>query len=444
MRTTLLALLLFAVAQEPPARPNIVILLADDMGFSDIGCYGSEIATPNLDRLAAGGLRFTQFYNTARCCPTRASLLTGLYPHQAGMGHMTADRGHDGYRGDLDQRCVTLAEVLQPAGYTTAMCGKWHVTKAVAADAARDNWPCQRGFDVFFGTLAGGGSYYAPSTLMEGNAPVGELPEDFYYTDALSERAAAIVREQPDGTPLFLYLAYTAPHWPLHAREADVAPCRARYAAGWDALRAARHARQIELGIVDAAWPLAPRDPRVPAWDDAEHKAWESERMAVYAAQVEAMDRGIGRLVDALRARGRLDHALFLFLADNGACAEEVTAQWRNATIPRTAPDGRPLRQGNAPEVTPGPDDTFASYGRAWANASNTPFRSYKHWVHEGGIATPLVVHWPDGIAARGELRHEPAHLIDVMATCVAVAGARYPERRGDQRVRPMEGTSLL
>ncbi len=428
-----------------PPRPHIVLVLADDLGFSDIGCYGSEIQTPELDALAAGGLRFTQFYNTGRCCPTRASLLTGLYPHQAGIGHMVDDRGHDGYRGDLNDRCVTLAEVLRSAGYRTAMVGKWHVTKAIGPEGPRDGWPRQRGFDEFFGTIHGAGSYFAPNTLTEGNTRLDDLPDDFYYTDAIGARAAAIVRAHDGATPLFLYVAFTAPHWPLHALPADIAAQHGRYDLGFDAVRAARFARQRQRGIVDAACELAPRDPGEKAWDDVEDHAWQAARMEVYAAQVAAMDRAVGVLRRALADSGKLDDTLFLFLADNGGCAEGIAANGGNpASIPLTTRDGRPVRRGNDHDVLPGPADTYQSYGRAWANASNTPFRRYKHWVHEGGIASPLLVHWPKGIAARGALRHTPTHLIDVMPTCVAVAGATYPTEIADRAIQPMEGTSLL
>ena len=435
--------------QAQPPRPHIVLVMADDFGFSDLGCYGGEIATPNLDALAAGGLRFTQFYNTARCCSTRASLLTGLYPHQAGIGHMVNDRGHDGYRGDLNDRCVTIAEVLRSAGYRTAMVGKWHVTKFIAKDGPKDGWPRQRGFDEFFGTIHGAGSYFEPNTLTEGNTFVDGVPDDFYYTDAIGERAAKIVRAHEGEAPLFLYVPFSSPHWPLHARESDIAQQHGRYDGGWDALRRARLARQIELGIVPEGTPLTPRDRGEPAWEDAEHRAWQAKRMEVYAAQVVAMDRAVGTLRAALAESGKLENTLFLFLADNGGCAEEINAKWGHSpSIPRTTRDGRPVQKGNDPKVAPGPEDTYQSYGRAWANASNTPFRLYKHWVHEGGIASPLIVHWPEGIAARGELRHEPAHLIDVMPTCVALAGAKYPTTVGDESsqraIQPMEGVSLL
>ena len=441
-----------ARAADAPHRPNVVLIMADDMGYSDIGCYGGEIRTPNLDRLAEGGLRFTQFYNTGRCCPTRASLLTGLYPHQAGIGHMMADQGLDGYRGDLNDRCATIAEVLGPAGYATYMAGKWHVTKQVghwSGDeklASRHNWPRQRGFDRFYGTIHGGGNYYNPISLVEDDEPVTSIPDGFYYTDAISDHAAQFIREHAEhraDQPLFCYVAYTSPHWPLHALDEDVAKYEGRYHAGWDALRGERYERMIGMGLVDRRWRLTERDADVPAWDEAPDKRWQARRMEVYAAQIDRMDQGIGRIVAALKDSELLDNTLILFLADNGGCAEEIRPRWKGLHIPAETRDGRPVRVGNLPEVMPGAEDTYQSYGLPWANASNTPFRLYKHWVHEGGISTPLIAHWPKGIARDGEMESQPGHLIDIMATCVDLARAEYPEMRSGQSITPLPGVSL-
>ncbi|MBX6312151.1 MAG: arylsulfatase [Isosphaeraceae bacterium] len=431
-----------ALGAEAPRRPNIVVILADDMGFSDLGCYGSEIATPNIDALARNGLRFTQFYNTARCCPTRASLLTGLYPHQAGVGHMVQDRGRPAYRGDLSPRCVTIAEALRPAGYHTLMVGKWHVTPV---SSSKHNWPLQRGFERYYGIIHGAASYFDPVTLIRDNEPIKADSADYYFTDALAENAVRLLDEyaaKPE--PFFFYVAFTAPHWPLHARPEDIAKYEDRYKKGWDALRAERHKRMIELGIVDAKWPLTPRDPVAPAWENAEHKAWQARRMAVYAAQIDRLDRAVGTIVRKLRDTGRLDDTLILFLADNGGCAEELGKDSKALHIPETTRDGRPVRSGNDPAILPGPADTYQSYGLPWANASNTPFRRYKHWVHEGGISTPLIAHWPKGLKAEpGSLTHQPGHLIDIMATCLDLAGAEYPKEREGQPVTPLEGKSL-
>lgn len=433
------------------SRPNILLIMADDMGFSDIGCYGGEIMTPHLDRLAAGGLRYKQFYNTARCCPTRASLMTGLYPHQAGVGHMTQDRGTDGYRGDLNAQCVTIAEVLKSAGYHTYMSGKWHVTQHLgpwdgdSSHMSMDNWPRQRGFDRFYGTITGAGSFYDPVTLTRDNTPIQPESAEYYYTDAIADQAMGFIEGHPSGHPFFMYVSFTAPHWPLHAREADIAPYLGRYDMGWDALRQERLERMRKLGILDPAWPLTERDPQIPSWEDAEDKSWEARRMAVYAAQVSAMDRNIGRLIGQLEAQGRLDNTLIFFLADNGGCAEELWDTWKGIFISWHTRSGDTVFVGNQHRnMMPGPENTYQSYGRNWAQVSNTPFRLYKHFVHEGGISSPLIVHWPDGFSAQNEWRETPAHLIDIMATCVEVAEAEYPARFGGQDIHPMEGRSLV
>jgi arylsulfatase len=418
----------------------VVIILADDLGYSDLGCYGSEIATPNLDRLAAKGLRFTQFYNAARCCPTRASLLTGLYPHQAGVGHMVQDLGKPGYRGQLNERCATIAELLRLAGYRTLMVGKWHVTHLKGGEK---NWPLQRGFERFFGLIGSVRSYYDPPTLTRDNTPV-KAGKGFYLTDALTDQAIAYLNEfakKPE--PFFLYVAYTAPHWPLQALPEDVARYRGKYRAGWDALRQARHKRMIEMGLVDPRWPLAPRDPEAPAWEKAEHKDWQDLRMAVYAAQIDRMDQGIGRILKSLRASGQEENTLILFLSDNGGSAEEIPASWRGTMFPERTRDGRATRVGNDPAVAPGPDDVFQSNGLPWGNASNTPFRRFKHWVHQGGVATPLIVSWP-AVIKKPALTHQPGHVIDLLPTCLDVAGAKYPETSGGRALLPPEGKSLL
>ncbi len=434
--------------------PNIVLIMADDMGYSDIGCYGGEIHTPNLDRLAQGGVRFTQFYNTARCCPTRASLMTGLYPHQAGVGHMMNDRKHPGYQGDLNGRCVTIAEVLKGAGYATAMSGKWHVTKQVGHWSGNEklvskhNWPLQRGYDRFFGTIHGAGSFYDPISLTRGNTPIEPETDAFFYTDAISDNAVRFFddfRNDKRNKPFFCYVAYTSPHWPLHALPEDIAKYEGRYDRGWDALREERRQRMIEMGLIDPRWELTERDPRVKAWNDVEDKEWQAKRMEVYAAQIDRMDQGIGRIVEALRNNGQLDNTLILFLADNGGCAEELSSKWGGLHIPKKTRDGQPVRVGNEDhEIMPGPEETYQSYGIPWANASNTPFRRYKHWVHEGGISTPLIAHWPASVRSRDEWCGHPGHLIDIMATCVDVSGALYPSKYKGYDIQPMEGCSLV
>jgi arylsulfatase len=446
---------------EKQQRPNIVLIMADDMGYSDIGCYGGEIRTPNLDGLAADGLRFTQFYNTARCCPTRASLMTGLYQHQAGVGHMMEDKGYEAYRGDLNNRCVTIAEVMKLADYSTYMAGKWHVTRYRGPEGPKHNWPRQRGFDRFFGTIHGAGSFYDPCSLTRDNT---QIPpgDDFYYTNAISDNAVKYIREHEADNPFFMYVAYTATHWPMHALPEDIAKYKGLYGGGWDALRAERHKRMIEMGIVDEKWKLTPRDKAVPPWTEAKDKAWFARRMEVYAAMLDCMDQGIGRIVEQLKKSGQLDNTLIFFLADNGGCAEEYGSRGKIKPDPskpvvlkpmdkdelqpdmrpKVTRDGRPVRTGRG--VMPGPADTYIAYGKPWANASNTPFRLYKHWVHEGGISTPLIAHWPARIKARYELRRQPGHLIDIMATCVDVAGAEYPSEYKGNKIIPAEGKSLV
>ena len=427
-----------AKAASSSARPHIILIMSDDMGYSDVGCYGSEIETPTLNRLAADGVRFTQFYNAARCCPTRASLMTGLYPHQAGLGHMVSDRGPEGYKGRLNERCVTIAEVLRQAGYQTFMSGKWHVTPYDYANPKstldRESWPLQRGFDEFFGTLAGAGSFYAPVSLMRNNEFI-EPGDDFYYTDAINDQAARYIRQADKNRPLFLYVAHTAPHWPLHAPEETIAKYADTYTVGWDAIRQSRYKRMVEMGIIQSDWPLTERDSRVPPWDEVDHKDWQARRMAVHAAMVEVMDRGIGRIVEALKETGRFENTLILFLSDNGASNEVIQGQ--------DTRHGRFARGGTRPDVMPGPPDTYASFGIPWANASNTPFRLYKKWIHEGGIATPLIAHWPAGIKAKNQWRHEIGHVVDIMATCVEISGATYPAERNGVPVTPCEGVSL-
>jgi arylsulfatase len=434
-----------AAAGGAAKQPNIILMMADDMGFSDLGCYGGEIATPNIDRLASRGVRFRQFYNTARCCPTRASLLTGLYAHQAGVGHMVDTGRPDlpSYRGDLNRNCVTIAQVLKPAGYRTYMTGKWHVTPVTGS---KHNWPRQRGFDRFYGTIHGAGSFYDPVTLTRDNDPIEPETEDYYYTDAIAANAATFIREHVQSrrqSPFFLYCAFTSPHWPLHALEGDIAKYRGRYKDGWDALRLERHRRMIRMDIVDKRWPLTPRDPKVPEWSAAPDKAWQQRRMEVYAAQVDRMDQGIGRIVAVLDRAGIAGDTLILFLADNGGCAEELGPNGRGLHMPRKRRDGGPVALGNHPSRMPGGEDTYQSYGIPWANASNTPFRLYKHWVHEGGISTPFIAHWPNRIR-KASMTDQPGHLIDVMATCCDAGGAPYPELHDGGRITPLEGKSLV
>jgi arylsulfatase len=435
-------------------KPNVVIILNDDMGFSDIGCYGGEIDTPNLDRLAANGLRYSQFYNTARCSPSRASLLTGLHPHQTGIGILTYSTGPEGYAGDLNRRCVTIPEVLREQGYRTYLSGKWHIASSLKEPS--DAWPLQRGFDRFYGTIIGAGSFYNPNTLTRGNDNVeheAEQDPEFFYTDAISDQAAAFVREHRDESPdapFFMYVAYTAPHWPLHAHEEDIVKYKGRFDAGWDSLREERLGRLVKAGIIHPSWQLTDRDPTQPPWTEAERRDWLLRCMEVYAAQIDRMDQGIGRILAALEETGQLDNTLVLFLSDNGACAEDIpTGVTARELVDElmiakaTTRRGEPVRFGNDPDIVPGGEDTYQSYGTAWANLSNTPFRLYKHWIHEGGIATPLIAHWPRGIREGGALRHNPGQLPDIMATILEVTGAQYPSTYRGNDILPCEGESF-
>jgi arylsulfatase A-like enzyme len=424
-----------AAAGAESSRPNIVVILADDIGYSDLGSFGGEIATPQLDALAAGGLRFTQFYNAARCCPTRASLLTGLYPHQAGVGYMTDLAPYSAkaminewYAGDLRSDVATLAEVLRAGGYATYAVGKWHVAKNIEERGPRENWPLQRGFDRYYGVLAGAANYFAPDYLTRDNTRIRadadpEYPaKEYFLTDAFSDHAVRYVRDhaarQPD-RPFFLYLAHLAAHWPLHAKPADIAKYRARFE------------KMKTLGILAADEGI---NPQAGDWAKVERKDWEARRMEVYAAQIDNMDQGIGRLLDELKRTGQFENTLILYLQDNGACAERIA---------RHVPERRPFRDGERLPM-PGPADRWLAYGEAWANVSSTPFRLYKHYTHEGGIATPLIAHWPRGIKRRDELEPQPGHLVDIMATVVDVARAPYPATRLGRAVPPMEGRSLV
>ncbi|NOX99995.1 MAG: arylsulfatase [Verrucomicrobia bacterium] len=451
-------------------RPNIILIMGDDMGISDIGCYGSEIKTPNLDNLAEGGLRFRQFYNTSRCCPTRASLLTGLYPHQAGIGDMMDDLGMDGYRGELNRNSVTIAEVLKTAGYRTYVAGKWHVTKKTQAnsDADRRNWPLQRGFDRFYGTIHGAGSFFDPNSLTRDNSFISPFDdpeyqsEEFYYTDAISDHAVRFVQEhhqEQSDSPFFMYVAYTSAHWPMHARKRDIAKYKGQYDAGYDVIRKARYEKMINLGLIDSQ--SAKLSKLKDSWKETDHLKWDIVNMEVYAAMIDNMDQGIGRIVKSLKETGQYENTLLLFFQDNGGSHEGMGrgnggAQRQAAPsldplsksylqldmIPKQTRDGFPIRQGKG--VTAGPEDTYIGYGKAWATVSNTPFREYKHWVHEGGISTPLIAHWPAKIRRKGEWENTPSHLIDLMATCVDVAGAEYPATfHGGKNITPMEGKSL-
>jgi arylsulfatase A-like enzyme len=429
------SLLVMSASAFAAERPNVVVILVDDMGWSDIGCYGSEIPTPNLDSLAKNGLRFTQFYNTGRCSPTRASLLTGHYPHQAGMGHLdnNVKPNHPGFQGKIADSSVTMAEVLKEAGYFTAMTGKWHLGQQHGTP------PWKRGFDRSLNLQAGGvyfhnqsGSKSGAKLFLNGEPRPLDDPQfgEWYGTFLWSQWGLKFVDEAIGAKqPFFLYLAHCSPHFPLMAPEAEIAKYRGKYLAGWDVLREARHRRQIEMGLVDAKWRLTPREPNSPAWSDVSEtdRTRFDHMMAIYAAMIDTMDRSVGMLVDGLRERGQLDNTLILFVSDNGGNAE-------------SGPNGR--YEGDHP----GDAHSDVFLGQNWATLNNTPFRKWKHHVHEGGSATPLIAHWPAGIAEsqRGKLIHEPGHVIDLMPTVVATTSAKYPAEHQKHVIEPPEGVSLL
>ncbi|MBI5773148.1 MAG: arylsulfatase [Verrucomicrobia bacterium] len=421
----------------PAPRPNIILILADDMGFSDLGCYGGEIQTPNLDRLAAGGMRFSQFYNCALCGPSRAALMTGLHPHQAGITSWT---------GLLNNRCVTAFELLKRAGYTTCAVGRLDMVTA-------ENWHepanISKYVDRYLGSTghAGPGNYFKDvrnTQFYRDGQPFPIPAEGSYKTDLITDFAVKFIGEAAKDRPFFLYMAQYAPHWPLHAKPADIAEYRALYRKlGWDEARAQRHRRLIEKGLIPASTKLAPRDSRASAWSEANFKDWEAERMAVFAAQVDSLDQSVGRVMEALRRAGADKNTLVLFLSDNGASDQPMNSKldqpgrtWRT--------DGTPTKIGNNPQVMPGPADTFLTAGPAWANLSNTPFRDHKNSNFEGGIASPLIAWWPGVVAKAGAISTELSHITDITATCLDVAGVAYPAEFNGRQVRPLAGRSLL
>lgn len=417
-------------------RSNVIVILADDLGFSDLGCYGGEIKTPHLDSLASGGVRFSQFYNTARCCPTRASLLTGLYPHQAGVGGMDNDEGVPSYQGYLNDRCLTIAEALKPAGYRTYCSGKWHVGR----DKGR--WPLDRGFDRYFGLIEGASNFYNninyrnPETfqtiLLDNEKYDFEFTteemwkrnEGFYMTDAFTDFAIDFINEGQSADPFFLYLPYTAPHWPLHAFPEDYEPYLELYQAGWDRLRAERLERQLEMGLFEPGIRMASLSDKVPDWKDAPEAMREEFvlEMALYAGMITRMDANIGRVIDTLKQNGEFDNTLIMFVSDNGGCHTTPSFEWLQGA--------------------PGGPASFPCYGFMGAELSNTPFRKHKQFIHEGGIATPFIAHGP-GVDSGGRWEHQPGHVIDIMPTVIDAGGADYPETRNGNEIIPLQGVSM-
>lgn len=440
------------------SRPNIVIIMADDLGFSDAGCFGGEIHTPNIDSLAKNGLRFTQFYNAARCCPTRASMLTGQYAHKVGL----ARNGNS-----LSRSGATIAELLKANGYQTAMSGKWHLsfTPVLPDNEKHQQWldhrfdskqpfapletyPVNRGFEKHFGIVWGVINYFDPFSLVDGTKPVKEVPKDFYMTDAITDHAVGYVRDfAKSDKPFFLYVAHCAPHWPLHALPEDIAKYRDTYKDGWDALRQKRFERQKQMGL------FGPKNTTLPpvhgngkAWDQLtpEEKNYQASKMAVHAAMVDHLDRGIGELLNALKETKQLDNTVIFFLADNGASPEipvrpgyDRTAFTRAGEKLRYEPDGIPVE-------TMGSQTSYTGIGSYWANAANTPFRFWKKESYEGGAHTPMIVHWPKGLKAKaGSTTEQVGHVIDLLPTCLDLAKGTYPSELNGNKLTPLDGLSL-
>lgn len=449
MASTATVFLFSRFEKKPEQRPNILLILADDLGYSDIGCYGGDIRTPNLDGLAARGIQFTHFYNTARSCPSRASILTGLHPHQAGLGAMVDDRTDaPGYLGELNDKCVTVAEVLRGSGYSTYMTGKWHVANSQDG-SDKHNWPVQRGFDHYFGLISGASSYFDPQMLAYDNDTIHSTPPGFYLTNAISDTTVNFIDRHMQNTPdkpFFMYVAYTAPHWPIQALPDDIVRYRGKFDAGWDKLREEKLKRMTNLGLIKPEWDIHGDAQGIPSWDEVTNREWEIARMEVYAAMVDCMDQGIGRIINKLEEEGEMDNTLIIFLSDNGGCSEEWTPKnpWANNFGPRVTRDGLVVDYSNDGSRLPGPPDTYQSYGRGWAHYSNTPFRGYKSGTYEGGISSPFIVYWSGKTVGNKALREQLAGIIDIMPTLVEVSGARYPQIYNGNAIIPMEGQSLV
>jgi arylsulfatase len=437
-----LSSLMMAQAQS---KPNIVLILVDDLGYSDLGCYGGEINTPNLDQLANEGMRFTQFYNSARSCPSRASLMTGLYAQQVGVTGMGLS---------LSNNCVTIPEALKGAGYQTGMSGKWHLSLtqgrsnreeqmkwlAHQADygefAPKATYPCNRGFDEHWGTIWGVGDYFDPFSLVHNEEAVATVPSDFYMTDFVTEKTIDMIDDfSAKNDPFFLYVAYTAPHWPLHAKPADIAKYKGKYDAGWDVLRQTRYNRMVELGLIDPAETPLSANESGRVWENETNKAWLSANMEVHAAMVDCVDQGVGRIIEKLKASGEYDNTIILFMSDNGASSENYTIG--DFDRPDRLRDGTSIVH-NAP--VPGAEATYNYIANGWAGAVNTPYRYWKVESFHGGIATPFIAHLPAGMsqAEAGSIVRTPGHFIDLMPTCLDWSGAAYPATYKGNTIQPL------
>jgi len=427
-------------ANRQGEKPNIILIMVDDMGYSDIGCFGSEIPTPNIDKLAESGIRYTQFYNVGRSCPTRASLMTGLYPHQAGIGGMSEDpydtnkrdrspndRLLPGYRGFINHNSVTIAEVMKEAGYHTYMVGKWHLGMD-----GMEKWPLQRGFDRFYGILAGAASYFCPQGgrgLVLDNSELPPPQQPYYTTDAFTDRAISFMDSRNDNEPFFLYVAYNAPHWPLHAKDKDIEKFVGKYDKGWETIREARYERMKNLGIVDKNWKLAEWENR--SWDQLNEKERRHSalKMSVYAAQIYSMDYNVGRIIDYLEKTGQKENTLIVFFSDNGGCAEPYSE----------------TGFGTIADINKHTSWVAPSYGKPWAQVSNTPFRKYKVRAYEGGISTAFIMSWPERFSAyNNQIRNNICFLPDIMATFIDAGQGTYPVTYKGQNIHPLEGKSML
>ena len=416
--------------------PNVLILMADDMGYSDLGCFGGEINTPHLDSLAKGGVRFSNFYSENMCWVSRASMLTGVY-HRTSLQNSA-----------LHPNCLTLAEALKQNGYKTGMMGKWHLAGKYTLNNGKEAvYPDERGFDYFYGILGGANSFFAPFGLKRNRTPIDHEfinDQDYYFTDAIGNEAISFLKYTGKEKPFFLYLPFTAAHWPLHAPEEEIQKYQGKFSKGWDELRKERLDRMKKLGVIDPSVKLSPRHSKVPSWKDEKNRAWQERRMEVYAAQVTIMDRAIGQVIKHLKSTGQLENTLILFTIDNGGCHVEYGPDRKGDYLPEKTRDGKNMKPGNLTNIMPGPEITYQSYGYGWANLSNTPHRLFKQYDHEGGIHTPMIAHWPKGIKRKGTVSKTLSHLVDLMPTILEATGIKPAEKSGGRKRIAWDGRSIL
>ena len=451
---SLLLVVLFSgcsqLEKKRPEKPNILLIMVDDMGYSDLGCYGGEVQTPNINELAEQGIRFTQMHNCARCCPTRASLLTGHYPHLAGINGMGVN---------LSINTATIGEILKENGYHTGMTGKWHLSRTKPLEnpeeqlewlanridrgpfSPLENYPCNRGFEEHWGVIWGVVNFFNPFSLVHNEEPIKDIPEDFYMTNFITEKSLDLIDEySKDDKPFFLYVAHTAPHWPLHALPEDIAKYKDTFKIGWDSLRANRYKRMIELGLIDEETYKLPENSSGKSWEDCQEKDYEAANMAAHAAMIDRIDQGVGQIINKLKETGQYENTIIFVLSDNGASYERGYPPGFDR--PGYTKDST-IIEYNSPN--PGSGTTWNYLGNAWASAVNTPFRYWKKESYEGGSATPFIVHWPKGLKGKeNTINRGLAHVIDILPTCLDLTGAEYPETiNGEETVTPA-GKSLL